>query len=714
MISLIVQAKQQSPPELQLEPLRAPVRPPKPWGERILWALVGVVILNWSTTLLGPASYFSPIALVDVLAGFWGLCVIIISLLDLRSIPGLRRYENGFAWVNALLIILMIGIWTYIQFHNNPAYSTDELSFDQYAAQLVVHGLNPYTHSMAGAPPLYHLSPDAYSYTITGHPIKALSYPSLSFLLYVPFMLFGWYTELGSALDVVGWVATVLLLFVLLPRELRAVALLLSSIDVYLAFAVGDVTDMLYIPLLMIAAYKWDRFGRVRGWRSWIGPVALACAMGIKQTPWPVLGFVLLALGMDEYDRNRDLRAALQRAWRYLRIVLIAFLVPNLPWLIMAPGAWFRGVFTPLVSNLVPSGQGLISLTLFAHLGGGSLSIYSVALVMVALLLVVIFMGTYPLLRPATFLLAALAYFVAARSQTNYLVSLVPPTLLAAVSAGPEVRALTAIPGRVWGVLRDIRWVWITGACTAVVAIVFAYALLVASPLYVKIVGIRTTGYLAGIRALVLNVRNETGRALTPYYTIQTDHGDSTFWDRWSGPKTLAPHQRATVEIQAPNVQGELGLGDGFSVLAFTSGPGTVSVSHRFLLNIWRTAFIPQAFNIAEPVGKRLKLQVDILDHFDNAVNRAGVGVYLSQLRYVGRGIRKGTAKIFGAPGTKNDGVPGKSNIVSYTNSHGVATFYIVGVRPGGVPVTFSGHLVDQGADYVYGGTGQLDIRFKK
>jgi hypothetical protein len=58
--------------------------------------------------------------------------------------------------------------------------------------------------------------------------------------------------------------------------------------------------------------------------------------------------------------------------------------------------------------------------------------------------------------------------------------------------------------------------------------------------------------------------------------------------------------------------------------------------------------------------------------------------------------------------------VPGKSNIVSYTNSHGVATFYIVGVTPGGVPDTFAGHLVDKAADYVYGTTGPLDIRFKK
>ena len=714
MISLIVQTSQKSPPELRLEPIPAGGDPPRPWGERILWALVGVVILNWSTALYGPASYFGPIALLDVGAGIWGLGLIIVSLLDLRGIPSLRRTENWVEWATLLLLVVLIGVWTYIQFHNIPSYATDELSFDQYSAQLVAHGLNPYTHSMAPAPPLYRLSPDAYSYTITGHPVKALSYPSLSFLLYVPFMLLGWYSEVGAALNVAGWVASVVLLFVLLPREMRAIALILSSIDTYLAFAVGGVTDMLYIPLLLIAAYKWDRFERVRGWRSYIGPVALACAMGIKQTPWPVLGFVVLALALDEYDRSLDVRAAAGRAGRYLAIVLAAFLVPNLPFIFAAPVAWFNGVFTPLVSNLVPSGQGLISLTLFAHLGGGSLGAYAVVLVLVALLLVVVFIGTYPLLRPATFLLAALAYFVAARSQTNYLIALVPPALLGAVTARPELRPLAGARGRVLGVIRSARWAWVTGLSATVVTGVIAYALLAPSPLYVKITGIRTTGFLAGIRALALDVHNNTGRRLTPSYTIQTTHGDTTFWDVSSGPKSLAPGQHATVEIQAPNVPSELGLGEGFSVLAFTNSPAAVSVSHRFLMNLWRTAFIPQAFNVAEPVGKRLKLQVDVLDHFDNPVQRKGIAVYLTQLRYVGRGFRRGTARIFGAPGSQNTGVPGKSNIVAYTNGQGVATFHIVGRFPSDIPITFAGHLHDVAAKYVYGGTGPLDIRFKK
>ncbi len=340
-----------------------------------------------------------------------------------------------------------------------PGYTTDELSFDQYAAQLVAHGLhNPYVHSMANAGPLFRLSPDGYTYTTSGTPVLAMSYPSLSFLVYVPFLLLGWTNELGPGLNVAAWVIAILLMFWLLPRQLRPAVLVLSSIDVYLAFAVGGVTDMLYIPLLIAAAYRWDRFGTSRA--SYLAPVAMGLAMGIKQTPWPVLAFVLCALAMDEYDRQGDVRSALRRAGRYLGVVLAVFLIPNLPYLIASPSAWFSGVFQPFTQQMVPAGQGLISLTLFAHLGGGSLAAYTVIMVLVALLVFAVFLGTYPLLRPATFMLASIVYFFAARSQTNYLIFFIPVALIGAVTAGPPAAARTSrLATRARAIFRGRNWV---------------------------------------------------------------------------------------------------------------------------------------------------------------------------------------------------------------------------------------------------------------
>ena len=53
-------------------------------------------------------------------------------------------------------------------------------------------------------------------------------------------------------------------------------------------------TDMVFMPLLVVAAYRWDRFD-ARTWRSYLGPVAFGLAMAMKQTPWPILPFLLVA-----------------------------------------------------------------------------------------------------------------------------------------------------------------------------------------------------------------------------------------------------------------------------------------------------------------------------------------------------------------------------------------------------------------------------------
>jgi hypothetical protein len=666
--------------------------------------LVGVVILNWSITLFGPASVYWPVALLVVLSGFWGMTVAVISWLDLDDYPGLERWRGAFGWANALLVVVLMGVWAYIQFHNAPAYTTDELSFDQYAAQLVAHGLhNPYVYSMGPAGPIFRLSPDAYTYTLTGHAVLQLSYPSLSFLIYVPFILLGWTNEVGAGINVAGWVVSVLLMFWLLPRNLRPAVLVFSSINVYLAFATGGVTDMLFIPLLIVAAYRWDRFGADR--RSYVGPVALGLAMAIKQTPWPVIAFVLCALACDQYDRDGDLLGAARRAARYLGVAVAAFLVPNLPYMIASPSAWANGVFVPFVKNLVPAGQGLVSLTLFAHLGGGSLAGYTVIFGAVALLLLVVFVGTYPLLRPATFMLPAIAYFFAARSQTNYLISLIPVALVGAATAGPAVRRAPGAGRRVARILRSRNWGWGAGALALLLLIAAIYTFSSSSPLQLTIVGKQTTGYLGGVHSLEVRVHNRTDKALTPGYTIQTSGGFSAFWNILKGPKTLAPGQTAIVQLTTPNYPAEPGLSAGFSVVAFTDTPAALSISPRSLLDLWRTATLPQAFDKPVPVGKRIVLRVQVLSHFNSAIHRAGIPVYMGQLVYRSFGNRRGSAKINGQP-------PHKGYVIAYTNDQGTATFYIVGTKPSLVPTTFSAHLWNAAGKYVYGSSGYTNVRF--
>jgi len=299
-------------------------------------------------------------------------------------------------------------------------------------------------------------------------------------------------------------------------------------------------------------------------------------------------------------------------------------------------------------------------------------------------------------------------YFFAARSQTNYLIFFIPVALVAAVTAGPPAAVhASRLRARAGGVLRARNWGIAMGVLAALAAAAVIYTFASTSPLTVTVTGKGTTGYLGGIKTLIVKVKNNTGKALRPSYTVQTSHGDTTFWSILAGPAKIPAHTTRMVQLIAPNYQAEPGLSDGWSVLAFTHTPEAVSVSHRFLLSLWRTATQPQAFDTAQPIHHRIRLRVEVLDHFNSTVRRAGIKVYLSQLLYTSQGVKGAYARI-------NGGRLHKAG-TALTNSSGVATFYIVGTRPSKtLPTTFSAHLKDTVGKYVYGGSGYINIRFKK
>jgi uncharacterized membrane protein len=550
---------------------------PTSWAQRGLWALVGLAIITLSVMLLEAASLHKAIAVLMVLAGFWGILVVIGSLLDTSAYPIARRYGDVFAWANLGVVILLLLTWAYLQYRGSASYGTDELAFDQYAAQLLRHGHDPYVHTMGPAFRLFELRPNQHTFTTAGKPVLTLSYPSLSFLAYVPLMLLGFTRNVSRYVDTLAWVTAVLMLFTMLPRDARALALVIGCASVYLNTVIGGDTDVLYLPLLILAAYRWDRFGQSR--RSYLGPIALGLAMAVKQTPWPILPFMLAAVALDEATRS-DLAGGARRAGRYLSAALAAFLLPNLPFILIAPSAWVRGVLTPFTRNLVPSGQGIVALTLFDHLGGGDLTAFMLSLAAVSLLVLVVFIATYPLLRPATFLLAAIAYLFAARSQTNYLIEFVPVVLVGAATVGPArwpaLRpTLAPLRSRGWG-LAVIAAAGLSFAATA-------YALTDPSPLTLTITSVTAGGHNGHITTVDLSVHNGTGGPLSPHYTVQRTRGDTTFWILRSGPPTIPAGATVRIELATPNRGAEPNTPDGFSVVAFTAHPSAVSVSHRYL-----------------------------------------------------------------------------------------------------------------------------------
>jgi uncharacterized membrane protein len=664
-------------------------------GARAWWTVAGMTVLLWGFQLFGYVDIYPAISVAVVVLGLWGLGTIVAVWQPYRVRPGAAR---SLAIATLSLAIAAFLLWSYLQVFTSPSYGTDEIAFDQYAAQLLQHGVNPYTHSMAQAFTQFHVSPDGYTFLLNGKPVTSLSYPALSFLFYVPFLMAGWSTQMAIGVNVIAWAIGIVLTFLLLPRSIRPLAIVIGSFAVYISYAVGGVTDALFVPLLIGAVYQWDRFAHTRGPAAWRGPILLGLAMAVKQTPWLVLPFLVVGIAIEAH-RLGGRSEAFRTTGRYLGIAFAAFAIPNLPFIVMAPHAWVSGVLTPIASHTVPAGQGLIGLTLFLGLGGGSLSAYTVALLVVFLALLVTYIATYPALKAWAVVCPAIVLFFSARSFGSYLVTLLPAALVAATSIdlARQGRAGTLRPWRHW------RWVAGGGLVASVLAVAAIFTS--SAPLALRITSVRTTGQLATVVQLGVNVTNHSDRSEQPSFTVESGGQLTAFWLTRGGPAVLPPGGHAHYTLLAPNFFAQPPITGGFQVIAFSQSPDTASRSQPYLPTTYHLSIDPSAVNNVVPIGQTVVLRAETLNQFNQQVHLANQPVYLGQVIYGQQGLIFGQAII-------NQGQIGQTPVVAYTNVQGVATFDVRGTQTSNDPVYFEANLINAQQFYPYGYSEIVPIRF--
>jgi uncharacterized membrane protein len=647
----------------------------------------------WAFRLDGYLTFTPSLALPVVVLGLTGLLVIVATWLPQSVIPDARQHQIG--WIVIAAVVVGLALWSYYQVFVAPDYGTDEMAFDQYAAQLALHGMNPYLHSMAPAFPLFHVSPNGYTFQLDGTPVTALSYPALSFEAYLPLLALGITTQAAVWADVAAWAASTALLYAVLPRSVAPLAAVIASIDVYIGYASGGVTDSLFVPLLIVAAVGWDRFALARGPRAWLGPVGMGLAMAVKQTPWLILPFVLAGIALES-RHARGTRQALRDCRRYAAVTLAAFLVPNLPYLLDDPAAWLRGILMPVISRSVPAGQGLISLSLSLTVGGGSLTAYNVAAFVVFATIFACYVAMYPAFKWPAFLLPSIALFFADRSFGSYLVMLIPAAIVAA--------ATTSRPGPP-GLAPWKHWKRVAACGGIASGAAVAAAITAASPLTMSIESVHTTGQLATVEQVTLDVANNTGASVRPAFTIQEGTTLTSFWQRVQGPAVLGPHQRASYTIVAPNYFAMPSIANGFQVLAFLGSPASVSRTASYLASSWRVVLQPDVINSRVPIGQDVTVRAEIVNRLDQQIRAADVPVFLGQIIYAQQGLQYSEATI-------NNGLPGQTPVQALTNANGVATFTIHSPVGGTDPVYFEANLVNPTWFYPYGYSPILTVRF--
>ncbi len=467
-----------------------------------------------------------------------------------------------------------------IGIHVRQYYSTDSGAFNQVAAHLAMRGANPYTHTMAAAAQLLQTPSNYWTYTITGRHIDAVSYPAGSFLLEVPALWLGFQHQIVDWMDLLAWLVTGALIFVLMPSSLRWVGPLLVTVPIYADVFGSGGTDAVFLPFLVLAVWRWDRFGAGpgAGLARWVGPVALGLACAIKQTPW----FCVPLLGVALYLEARGAgRRPARTVATYLAVVAAVFTVVNLPYILWSPSAWAHGTILPFAQPLVADGQGLVSLALHGVTRGVALPLLTLASVLVYVSLVAALVVWYPGMKRLWMLLLPLAFFVAPRSLLSYLLDFYPAAIVAAVTVAPAALsgAARSAHARVGGRLRwPLGLAALVPAAAAVVVAVLAFG---SPPLQLDVTRFHSSYSDTLLDSVTVQVHNDTGETVVPHFmvTIGSSH-PSGFWNTLDRrPVVLGPHASTVVKLRPPTFTGAPTHGSYWLVQAYTSSPAALSNS---------------------------------------------------------------------------------------------------------------------------------------
>lgn len=657
--------------------------------ERVGWSLAALLVVFWGIELW-PGSliigWINPVAIGLILAGL---------LLGVRvwvAARGLRRLEQ---LVAVGLLTTGLGVWGYLRVAIDPTYGTDAVAFGQYAAELFRDGLNPYLHSMLPALERFLVPAIYQTYHLDGTPVTNVSYPALAFLLYQPALALGLHMQAAIFTNLAFWAAAFVLLWRLLPRRLAWSAGLLMSLSMYASFVVGGVTDALFMPFVLVAVWRWDRYGdpSESGLSRWIGPLALGVACSVKQSPWFLVPFLLLGIAREA--RARGASACWQVA-RYAFVALATFVALNEPFIVASPGDWARAVLEPLISPTVPSGQGLINLALFEHVGG-VLVYYKFAGVLALLGALLAFWLYYHRLKRAWVPLLALVFFWPSRSFVSYMIDLAPVALLAGVTVRSAVRRARS---------RERLRASLVGLVGAAFAGSLVLALTARPPLALAIVSTQSTGQLETIDGIEVDVTNRSDRALRPHFAVVKGGYLTTFWYPLPGPETpvIPAHATRRLFLRAPNADSMPPLRGGFVLEGFTAAPATVSASTVTPPTRWRLVLLPNAVNRPVSVERRLVLTVALIDRLGNRVRRAGVRLVLGQVVYAQQGLVPGLASINGQP-------EGQTPVTTWTNARGEAVFVVRGVQAQRDPVFFQAWIASADGP-PHGYSNRLSVQF--
>lgn len=353
---------------------------------------------------------------------------------DLLAIAGvallplllLLRFRPAAQATIAIALALAIYAFAGVALIVGQPYLVDTVVAQHRATEAFLQGADPYQAvDVIAALRDRGLDPELGTHLQDGSQLHVYTYPALSFLIPAPFL------ALGVADLRLVYLGEILLLVIVLARSvapgwrpLVAAAVVGSTVVLRQNVAAGvDPAFALFLALALLSLRH-----------RTASPILLGLAVACRQPAWIVVPFYLAAVWQQDGRRAAARRGA---------IVAVAALLPNLPYLLAAPGAFLGGVSAPMVQALEPYGVGLVSFGLAGAIPLWPRAAYGILSAVVLAGLLALLVRRPRMLPHALVAFPSLVLWFAWRSAENYfgfagLFALIGDETLSA-DAGPPV-----------------------------------------------------------------------------------------------------------------------------------------------------------------------------------------------------------------------------------------------------------------------------------
>jgi len=380
-----------------------------------------------------------------ILAGLWLLTFeptflwtitlsIGLLLFGLYNMVSALRRKLSVGWANGLSLVghfvAVFSFYIVLSRIVTVGYTTDTIVGTYMGVLKVLQLQSPYSFSIKPLMDSLGFSSSYYTPGVNGAFDFHLAYPSLSFLSLVPFYLAGMH-DLRDAVFLFH-IVSVLLIFGLAPPRLKSVSMVPFGLFPFLI--AGSWTDSVWAFFLVLTAILWYQ----RPKASW---VTLGLSVAVKQVAVVIAPFLLIRLWHERTEsRPRSLGTA-------FGLMVIGFLVPNLPFMIASPSAWWADIVAPYLPNSpaqVPGGVGLSNILLDLGIALPS-SFYLVTMLGASSLLLYSYARHYRGLNSLVFAFPVLIFFFYYRSFPNYMLYwMFPLALDICLLGGPNIRLFLA------------------------------------------------------------------------------------------------------------------------------------------------------------------------------------------------------------------------------------------------------------------------------